>query len=296
MEETEVEHCFQIALGQWLIECDENNAVLDDIFSETVGEEFLKNLQKSLGIILVGTLADADTFFDKFAHLLQLIFVERNAELFQLDDVVEHYKFVYDLVLCLFPPTATQMRNFIERYCEFFLNEAEDGTPGVIDEVPFLLVGLDAWEIKFDGDVGNLFDNFGYFEGIEQFALQFGAGVLIEVLHHRFEQPGVDFKFLECLWEVKNFVDIPDFGDPFRDQLVLLVKLANVLEVVPHFVLIDIFECTFGAQAVLEGGLDEGVAYFDLFLHVFGDGVLEGGEFHVDLDDVVVGEVQQFVF
>ena len=36
------------------------------------------------------------------------------------------------------------MRNFIERYCEFFLNEAEDGTPGVIDEVPFLLVGLDA--------------------------------------------------------------------------------------------------------------------------------------------------------
>ena len=87
---------------------------------------------------------------------------------------------------------------------------------------------------------------------------------------------------------MKNFIDILNFGNPIRDQLVLLVKLTNVLEVVPHLVLIDIFERTFGAQAVLEGGLDEGMAYFDLFLHVFGDGVFEGGEFHVDLDDVVV--------
>ena len=161
--------------------------------------------------------------------------------------------------------------------------------------MPFLFVGLDAREIKFDGDVGNLFDNFGYFGGVEQFALHFGAGVLVEVLHHGFEQPGVDFEFLECLREVNNFVDILDFGDPARDQLVLLVKLANVLEVVPHLVLIDILEGTFGAQAVLEGGLDERVAYFDFLLHVFGDGVLEGGEFHVDLDDVVVGEVQQLM-
>ena len=91
---------------------------------------------------------------------------------------------------------------------------------------------------------------------------------------------------------MKNFIDILNFGNPVRDQLILLIKLTNVLEVVSHLVLIDIFEGTFGAQAVLEGGLDERMAYFDLFLHVFGDRVFEGGEFHVDLDDVVVGEVQ----
>ena len=55
------------------------------------------------------------------------------------------------------------MRNFIKKYCELFLNETEDCTPGVVDEMPLLFVGLDTREIKFDGDVGNLFDNFGYF-------------------------------------------------------------------------------------------------------------------------------------
>ena len=40
---------------------------------------------------------------------------------------------------------------------------------------------------------------------------------------------------------------------------------------------------------------DAGVLGLDFFLHVFGNGVLERGELHIDFDHIFVGQAHYFV-
>lgn len=118
---------------------------------------------------------------------------------------------------------------------------------------------------------------------------------MIEVFHEGFKQSGVDFELFERFGEVQDFVYVPDFGDSVGDEFVFLVEALDVFEVLTEVVLADLFVLVFGAEGVLEGAFDGGMGDFDFLLHVFGDGVTEGGEFDVDLDEVVVGECEYLV-
>ena len=79
---------------------------------------------------------------------------------------------------------------------------------------------------------------------------------MVEVLHHGFKQPDIDFEFLEGLRKVEDLVDILDFGDPVRDEFVLLVESLNLFEMVAQLVLVDVLVGTLGAEAVLKSPLN----------------------------------------
>ena len=104
---------------------------------------------------------------------------------------------------------------------------------------------------------------------------------LIEVLHQRFQQPSVDFEFLESLREVQNFINVSDLCHSVRNKLVFLIKPLNLLETVPNVLLVNLLVGTLGSQTLLKRLLDGRVTHLYLFLHVFGDGLAEGGELHI---------------
>ena len=112
---------------------------------------------------------------------------------------------------------------------------------------------------------------------------------MVEILHHGFEYSNVDFELFECFGEVQNFVDVLDFVDPFGDEFILLVEALDMFQTVLHGFLIDIFVLTFASQTGLESVLDQGMSDLYFFLYVFVDGVVQGGQFDVDLDDVMMG-------
>lgn len=61
-----------------------------------------------------------------------------------------------------------------------------------------------------------------------------------------------------------------------------------MFEVFTNVVLVNPLVLCFRLKTILKGAFDNGMANFYFLLHVFGDGVPERGEFHIDLNDVLM--------
>lgn len=93
---------------------------------------------------------------------------------------------------------------------------------------------------------------------------------------------------------MQNLVYITDLSHSVWDQLVLLVELLNVLQTISNAVLVNLLKLDLWTQTLLERTLDYRMPCFDLFLHVFREGVPKGSELDVYFDDVLVGERKYF--
>lgn len=118
---------------------------------------------------------------------------------------------------------------------------------------------------------------------------------LIEILHQRFKQPYIDFELFECLGKMHNFIDILQLHNPLSDKLILLIALLYVFEILPDIILLDRLVHGFGLEALLERVLNAGMFGLDFLLHIFGDGVFEGGELHINFDHIFVGQTHNFL-
>jgi hypothetical protein len=94
---------------------------------------------------------------------------------------------------------------------------------------------------------------------------------------------------------VQNLVDIFEFDNPLSDELVLLVALLDLLEMLAEIVLVDGLVHGLGLETLFERVLDAGMLGLDFFLHVFGDGVGERGELHVDFDHIFMRQAHYFL-
>jgi hypothetical protein len=118
---------------------------------------------------------------------------------------------------------------------------------------------------------------------------------LVVVLHQRLQYPNVNFKLFKRFGEVQNSIKIFALCNFLRDELILLIELLNKSEVVSEILMIDGFIDVLCSVIFGEGLFDNGVAQFDLLLHALGDGVFERGKLHIGLDDLLMGQAQNFM-
>ena len=66
-----------------------------------------------------------------------------------------------------------------------------------------------------------------------------GVARLVEILHQRLEQPNINLELFKRFSEVQNFIDIFQLDHPFRNKLILLIALLDLLEILAQIVLVD---------------------------------------------------------
>ncbi|MCB0370593.1 MAG: hypothetical protein KDD45_14495 [Bdellovibrionales bacterium] len=87
---------------------------------------------------------------------------------------------------------------------------------------------------------------------------------------------------------MKDFIDIFKFCDPVSNKLVFLVEPLDVFKLLFYGFMVDFFVGVFRLETILKRAFNEGMSDFNLLLHIFGDGVPEGSEFHINFDDILM--------
>lgn len=85
-------------------------------------------------------------------------------------------------------------------------------------------------------------------------------------------------------------VDILEFGKIVFDMFIIVIEILEILKDGGDLMWVLDFELggelVFGEERVL----NELMFGFDFFMDLFGEGVFDGGQFGVDVDDLVVRE------
>ena len=119
--------------------------------------------------------------------------------------------------------------------------------------------------------------------------------ILIKIFHETVQQSNIDFKLLQSTTKVQNFVEIVPLGGFLGDVFVLFIELLYVFEVAFELFVVDAFVLMLDGVVMFEEGLYDVVFGLYFLVDVLGDGVLEGSEFHVIVNECGGCECQKML-
>lgn len=130
---------------QQFVKTNKNNAILNQFPLHSIPEILPKGLKHYPRVLFLSRLPDSQAFLEQLAHFFERVLVKGQTEVFKFGQIVQDLEFVDDIFFELLPLLRRgKMRHFIEGGSKVFFYEAKDGSLGVVEEMPFLFVGLDS--------------------------------------------------------------------------------------------------------------------------------------------------------